>query len=178
MAAELVYEIQVFGNMTPPCTGRYSHLHGRFQPQGDDPGAVKWYLDARVADDDIAKLGFSTTARERIGFLKHEGESDESFNNRIAAASSRLQRVKSQATIWLSQIHYEKGEFGQTENWLQKIDAKDDDPNHGQIQYNLARAYEALGRIDDARRIYLLDESPQKLGNRLRAEMLRKLPTT
>jgi hypothetical protein len=39
-------------------------------------------------------------------------------------------------------------------------------------RYNLARCYEAMGRIEDARQLYLIDDSPQRHGCLLRARQL------
>jgi hypothetical protein len=174
-AAQLLYETQVFGSMTPTCTGRYTHLHGRFDQEGDAPGAVKWYLDARAPDEDIDRLEYSQIARERIGLVQGDEETDEQFKQRVSALAKFLRQVKREVTLWLAQVQYETRAFGAAENWLTKIEIPADDPGYAHVQYNLARAYEAFDKIDEARRIYLLDESPQKLGNRLRANMLREL---
>ena len=38
--------------------------------------------------------------------------------------------------------------------------------------YNLARAYEALGQLENARKVYVQDQGPQRIGSLLRAKRL------
>jgi hypothetical protein len=173
--AELFYEGNIFGNMTPTCTGRHTHLRGRFHQEGDNPGAVKWYMDARAPDADIARIKFSSRLQRDLGIGKFEGESDEGFRRRLDAAADNLRRVKRQVSIWLAQATYETNHFGSSINWLELIDVKDGEPDYASVQHNLARAYEASGQLDKARLVYLLDQSPRRHGSRLRARLLREL---
>lgn len=174
MATELTYEHYVYGTMLPTCTGRYLHLVGRFEPRIDEPGAMKWYVDALASDADIAKLKHSTRLQAQAGMAKHPEESDEEHQQRLESFASFLRRIKRLVTIWLAQASYELDQFPSSENWLNKIDVEQDDPVYAAVQLNLARAYEADGLIDKARYIYLLDQSPQKHGSRIRARLLRE----
>ena len=172
--AQLLYEGYMFGTMTPTCTGRHTHLLGRFEQKGDNPGAKKWYMDARAADADIARLKFSSRMQRELGIARQEGESEQQYQQRLEAAAEGLRKVKHQVTVWLAQVTYETNHFGSSANWLDLIEVKDGDPEYPNVQIGLARAYEANGQIDKARLIYLLDQSPQRHGNRIRARLLRE----
>ena len=74
----------------------------------------------------------------------------------------------------------EKQAYDVAINWL-KVRTLDSDPEgpwKNGAHYNLARCYEALGRIDEARQLYLIDDSPQRHGSLLRARQLEVAGTT
>lgn len=173
--ATLAFEEQIFGDVSsPPCMGRYCHLHGRFEKQGDDPPASKWYLDARAPNDFIRQLEVQAELQRKSTEDLTEEEREQRVAN-IDAAVQRLQTVKSLTTTWLGQTKYETRDFGTSRNWLKRVDMTDDNPWRATARYNLARAHEARGDIDAARRLYLIDDSPQRQGNRIRARLLRRL---
>ena len=87
----------------------------------------------------------------------------------------RLQvESKAHASYWLGLTHLENKDYEVAANWF-KVRTLDNDPE-GQwtagARYNLARCYEALGRTEEARQLYLIDESPQRHGCLLRARQL------
>ncbi|MEQ8790662.1 MAG: hypothetical protein RIC55_30470 [Pirellulaceae bacterium] len=172
VAGNLMYEQQVFLNVySPQCMGRFSHLWGRFWQQGDTPPASKWYLDARAPKDIIESLEVSARVQRQS-----ESEEQEAMRKQNAEQMAvRLQLAKWQSTVWLAQTKYETGDFGTALNWLEKVDMTEDNPWKSLATYNLARTHEALDDVDGARRIYLVDESPQQHGNRIRAKLLREL---
>ena len=55
-----------------------------------------------------------------------------------------------------------------------RLDASPDGPWTNGARYNLARCYEQMGQLDKAQQLYLIDESPQRHGNLIRARRLEK----
>jgi tetratricopeptide (TPR) repeat protein len=53
------------------------------------------------------------------------------------------------------------------------LEAAPDGPWTAAAQYNLGRAYEANGQLQKAIELYEDDDSPQRLGNLLRARRLK-----
>jgi hypothetical protein len=88
----------------------------------------------------------------------------------------QLRSGKQKASYWIGLVHYESGDFNAAEQWLDRrtIQTGPTNPWVNGASYNLARVFEASDDIDAARRILLVDESPQSLGNRIRARLLRE----
>ena len=87
--------------------------------------------------------------------------------------------VKPYAEYWLGLIHYANADYGAAIDFLQqRLTAVD--VNHvwaDGARYNTARAYEARGKMKEARALYEADTSAQQFGNRLRARRLPKSST-
>ena len=69
---------------------------------------------------------------------------------------------------------YERENFAVAVDWFDRS-TKAEDPSArwmNAAHYNLARSYERLGEWENARKIYLQDESPQQHGNLLRARRI------
>ena len=84
--------------------------------------------------------------------------------------------IKQTATYWLGITHYDTGRFETAVDWLKQrtLDSPGENPWKPGARYNLSRSYEALGDLETARKTLLLDDSPQKHGNLLRARYLRE----
>jgi tetratricopeptide (TPR) repeat protein len=83
--------------------------------------------------------------------------------------------AKQSASYWVGLLLFDAGKYASAENWFAnpKLAAAADDPWASGTRYNLARTYEAEGKIDEAIALYEQDTSPQRHGNRLRARWLR-----
>jgi tetratricopeptide (TPR) repeat protein len=82
------------------------------------------------------------------------------------------------AAYWLGLLLYDEQNFDIATDWLRRNElVAADSPWQSGTRYNLGRTYEALERKDDAIKLFESDTSPQKHGNRLRARLLRELPT-
>jgi TolA-binding protein len=101
--------------------------------------------------------------------------------DRVIAQSTYSQRVdnsaKLDATYWIGLLSFADGKFDIAESWLNRpeLHATDSRWAFG-ARYNLARSYEAQGRIEEAIALLNADSSPQQHGNKLRARRLRTLP--
>ena len=85
-------------------------------------------------------------------------------------------RRKQDATYWLGLISFDEGEYATAEEYFKNLvlDVWPEGPWTDGATYNLARTYEASGRIDEAIKIYEADDSAQRHGNRLRARWIKE----
>lgn len=83
---------------------------------------------------------------------------------------------KASASYWVGLLLFDEGKFAAAESWWShpKLAAAADTSWVDGTRYNLARAYEAQDKIDEAIALYEQDDSPQRDGNRLRARWLRE----
>lgn len=138
---------------------RTRHFQGRRRPTtrstdeiiDDHREAAQLYSSKQVrpTDRDIAR---SPTAEER-----------------------RVQSVaKLHATYWLGLLSFDDGKYEVAEHWLSRpeLTAKGS-PWASGARYNLARTYEAQGKLDEAIELLQPDTSPQSHGNRVRARWLK-----
>lgn len=84
--------------------------------------------------------------------------------------------AKIDASYWLALLKSAQGNHEVAKHWLetQTIKATPNGPWTAGARYNLARTYEALGEFGKAIELLEADGSPQRLGNLLRARMLRE----
>jgi hypothetical protein len=155
---------------------RRLNLIGRIEPQDDNPGAMAFYLDSRKADEWIDQMATSEEARRRIGAPPVPPEyTPEQRQTVLTNQAAQLRLNKQHASYWIGLAQYDLEQFESAIHWL-KDRTLDAYPKgvwtHG-ARYNLGRTYEALGRTEDARRLYFQSESPQRHGDLLRARMLR-----
>ena len=154
---------------------RYRHLRGELDKDGDAPGAKTLYLESRVPKRQLEELFSSKKVQSAFG-IKKADESDMVFQNRMAYTQAMMSQTKLNSTYWLGLAHFDSGRWEAALPWFKArtLEATPDSPWIDAATYNLARCYEALGQVSDARDIYLRDDSVQQLGNILRARQLRK----
>jgi hypothetical protein len=169
---------------------RYQHFRGIFdardqrdqeskdgansQDSGrEKPGALAFYLGARMPDEEITMLEGSEALQRRI-WPKFEGEPPDSYAGRRKAMLSVIRPTRQDAAYWIGLTHYERRNYPSAIDWLQHrtLEANPDGLWSGGARYNLARCHEALGDLSAARQIYYGDQSPQRHGNQIRAELL------
>jgi hypothetical protein len=157
--------------------GRHLHFLGQIESQDDEPGAIYWYLKSRQADALIDEIQTSEEARQRIGLPPlPDGLKPEQKQALLAAQVAQFKLNKQHASYFIGLAQYDLGEYETAVQWLKDrtLDAYPQGVWTAGAQYNLGRAYEALGQVDDARRVYYQEsESLQRHGNLLRARSLR-----
>lgn len=84
---------------------------------------------------------------------------------------------KTNASYWLGLLSYDLGKYRIAEDWLAKrtLEARPNGPWTSGAKYNLARTYEATGELANAIELLEADQSPQRLGNLLRARQLKAM---
>jgi tetratricopeptide (TPR) repeat protein len=133
--------------------GRVREFRGDF----DGPaGAKAAYLAARVS------------RRELAGALAGMPESQ------AVAITSRMVRLKEDATYWLGLVLLAEGQEEAAVDYLQRmtLEAAPDSRWTDAARINLAAALSELGRLNDAAALLRADGSPQRFGSRLEAERL------
>jgi len=87
-----------------------------------------------------------------------------------------MARAKQDASYWLGLLAFERASYDAAIDYLKTrvLEASPDGPWTSGARYNLGRAYEADGNLDDAIRAYESDHSPQRSGNLLRAKRLKE----
>ncbi|MBW3597757.1 MAG: hypothetical protein KY475_10835 [Planctomycetes bacterium] len=156
---------------------RLLHFLGRIEGDEHEPGAIGFYLETRKADQWIDALQTSPEAWAQIGLPPLPPElTPQQQQMARAIQQSQLRLNKQHAGYWLGLAQYDIGQHQTAINWLKDrtLDAYADGVWTGGARYNLGRTYEALGRIEDARRLYFQSEPPHRHGNLLRARLLRE----
>jgi hypothetical protein len=135
---------------------RVLHLMGSFD---GDKGANALYQMARPPEADMKQY------REKA---------PEQARAKVEAELAHFQAAKQSSSYFLGLVAFERGNYEAAVDYLQTrtLAASPDGPWTGGARYNLARAFEALGQIDNAVRYYRADLSAQRHGNLLRARRL------
>ena len=83
-------------------------------------------------------------------------------------------RAKQNASYWLGLLSYDDGRYDTSADWLARRTLEDypEGPWTNGARYNLARAYEAMGRFEDAIELLQQDDSASRHGSLLRARQL------
>ncbi|MFM7136032.1 MAG: tetratricopeptide repeat protein, partial [Planctomycetota bacterium] len=133
--------------------GRVREFRGEYEGPG---GAKAAYLAARVS------------RRELAGALAGVPESQ------AAAITSRLSRMKEDATYWLGLVMLAEGQDEAAVDYLQRmtLEAAPDSRWTDAARVNLAAALERLGKTAEAVSLLREDGSPQRFGSRIVADRL------
>jgi tetratricopeptide (TPR) repeat protein len=132
--------------------GRVLHLKGILAAEEDQPSANKFYQRARLADEEIDRSALNPTQR------------------------AILHRVKEDASYWLGLVAYERGRFETAiDHFRRRTLGAGNSVNRwtSGALYNMGRAYEAIGQIDEAANAYQATQGSQRHGNLLRAKWLK-----
>jgi hypothetical protein len=141
---------------------RVLHFRGRqTPPREDDP-------TSDVADDHADAIEIYTSPQVRPPDRILE-----------ALGSAPKQRIysdaKNAAAYWVGLLLFDDGKLASAENWFRdpRLAAAGDERWTAGTGYNLARTYEAQGKLAEAIALYDADTSPQRHGNRLRGQWLK-----
>ncbi len=164
----------VFQGLSTVVRGRRAHLLGRFEDQGEVPGANSYYMQSRMTDAQIAEIETNRSLQNSLGLEKTLGMPDREWQERLQMAKRFQVQSKEFGSYWLGLTQMEQQAFDVAINWFKTrtLESTPDGPWTAGARYNLARCYEALGRTEEARQLYLIDESPQRHGSLLRAQNL------
>jgi tetratricopeptide (TPR) repeat protein len=135
--------------------------------------------DVRAAERDDPLAEPREGHRDALNFYQQPNvrPSDAKIEKIAEGRRSAYAAAKDNATLWLGLLSYDLGNESVAVEWLEPLLAEQTPvgPWVDGAQYNLARAFESLGRADEA--INLLEatdeRSPQRHGNLLRAKRLQ-----
>jgi tetratricopeptide (TPR) repeat protein len=172
---QVMFDEMIFDTIHPLVQGRIQYFRGNFEKTADNLGAKGHFVDARVPDVIINQIETSPEVQAGLGIFRTR-ENDQEWKFRVQMSKSLIIGIKQTATYWLGITHYDTGRFETAVDWLKQrtLDAEGDNLWKPGARYNLSRTYEALGDLETARKTLLLDDSPQKHGNLLRARYLRE----
>lgn len=161
----------------PLMFARHLHLLGTYEAPPDEEtqlGARERYSRLRAAEKLIDSLEDSK-GREIAGLADLPlASKPEERKKQLEDMQMMMRTGKHHATYWIAQTHYDTGDYHVAREWFEDrlLKGAPESPWLSGARYNLARCYEALGQWENARNIYLADDSPQRHGNLLRAAMI------
>jgi hypothetical protein len=164
----------VFQQLSPLVRGRRQYLLGRFHNRSDELGATVLFQRARLSDASLEEMERSRRAQEAMGLERPRGMSDAEWQQRIEQVKRLQIESKQHASYWMGLIHQQQDKYEIAINWLntRTLEKYPEGPWTPGARYNLARCYEGLGKVEEAIRLYRIDESPQRHGSLLRALQL------
>jgi len=173
----------VFERFGPLVQARLMHLSGIFDKTEERKmGAKSIYMTLRVSDFEVQRLHMDRNVQEQHGVIRQKKHTNEQWRSIVMSTKLQMIVQKMHASYWIGLIHFESGKLDAASQWfsgrlLEKYKkTKQGDPciwRAGAI-FNLGRTYEAMGKIKEARRTYLEDETLGRHGSLVRARMLRK----
>ena len=175
-AAEYINAYGVWFLDTPAAKARFQHLKGSFESTNDEEGALSIYMKCRVDDETIGKMGYDPDVQKEFGIYKEDSDTKESFEAKVRQSQMLYGVAKVDANFLLAQLHYDRGNFEATANWLEKriLPDKRAQKWHAASRYLLARAAMEQDQNDKAEESLIFQPSPQEPGNRLRLRILRR----
>ncbi len=158
---------------------RWQHLEGRFTAEDDIAGALAGYRDSRMTDQVIDDIRTDVTLQATHGVRRTDGETPEQFEMKIRTVQQIFRMSKLASSYWLGLLLTDRHAYESATSWLDKrfLEAGGKggawEPS---ARYSLARAYECLGKIDDALKLYRTPGGSPDLehGMRLRARLLER----
>lgn len=175
-AAQYFAMYGMFLNRTPLARGRIAYLRGEIENDDERQGAKALFMQARVPRDQLDELNTNEEVQKLLGVARDPRSNEQQWAMQMEVFKNVLTRSKQCASLWLGLCQLESGKPEAAIPWFQtrSLDAWPDGHLAPLARYNLARTYEALGKIPEAQRVLLADKSIQEHGNYLRAQMLEK----
>ena len=175
-AAQYIVAYGVWLLETPAAKARFQHLRGNFESTLDDEGALSIYMKCRVDNETIDKMTYDPDVQKEFGIIKDASDTKESFEAKVRQSQMLYAVAKVDASFLLAELHYDRGNYDSTVNWLEKriLPDKRAEKWHAASRYLLARAEIELEHNDKAEESLIFQPSPQEPGNRLRLRLLRR----
>lgn len=169
-------ETYMFFPPNPLAEARHLEFEGRFDATGEkEKGACQILGTLRLPNATIESLDSSSMARKMLGLPDEALSKDLKVRNQqIQELMAAVRTAKNHATYWIGLCHFDAGDYTSAAEWFQDrtLEGNQDSYWLPGARYNLARCYEAEGKWEAARELYIADESPQKIGNLLRAQRI------
>ncbi len=173
--------------------GRLLQFRGKYKGGLDDPGANELFLDSRLSKQQLKRFSIPLEKLREIskdlpqpspfleGLPKDPAEANAIYQERVSTSLQNAIWNKDNATIWMAMTSLDNQQYEVAQHHLGQILENKSSRWHQQARYNMARAHESLGKLNDdaslieaAIELYESDkDSPQYDGNLLRAATLR-----
>lgn len=174
VAAAYYQMVGVFKVHGPLVQARHLHFRGAFEQEGERAGARHYYMNCRLPTATIDQLHDSPDVQKELGIVRDAREGELMWKTKLASARLLSTQSKQHSSYWLGLVQFDSGNPEAAIEWFKNrtLELYPDGPWTAGARYNLARCYEALGRYQEARELYLEDDSPQQHGNLIRAKLL------
>ena len=164
-ALRLARLLQLRGRFGKTDALRPSNQHGADLSAVAQRGATAYYLLALPGSDQLNEL------------IRDQQDKIEIARGRFLSKEfvDAFQQKRDDAAFWLGVILFEQGDYQTAAQNFgpMTLDAYPTGPWTNAARFLLGRCYEAEGKTAEAIKLYEADKSPQRYGNRLRAERLK-----
>jgi tetratricopeptide (TPR) repeat protein len=162
----------------PASEGRLHHLNGQFESTLDEKGALRLYMDTRVAEELISDLAMDPTVQDKLGLKRSPGEPMETYQMRIEQMQFILRKSKIDTSFLLAQLHFDRGNLNEAKNFFERGLRSEPSMIGAWLpvaHYGLARIGELDRDLEKAAEELTFQPNPQEAGNRMRLRYLRRM---
>lgn len=158
-------------------TARSKYFAGLFETIRNDGNlnAIELFYKMIYKDSKIASLASDKIFQSQLAIAQGETSAAQ-FESTIIGVQANMKLVRRDCGFFLSQCHFDNGNFGTATNWLTRLEEIDDAKRwQPAINYLRARSLEAQRDYKSAIAAYSDQESVQFHGNLIRARLLKLL---
>ncbi|MGE0760033.1 MAG: tol-pal system YbgF family protein, partial [Pirellulaceae bacterium] len=176
LAADYALRFGIFANHSSLARARYLYFRGELDTQDEHKGAKELLMESRINKDDLDALAHDVEIQKQFGLERTNRHTDALWQAQLSAVRHMMLSTKQCASFWLGLFQLESGRLDSAAEWLKSrsLAPWPDGMWAPAARYNLARTYEAQGKLDKAQEVLLADTSPQSQGNYLRARLLQR----
>ncbi len=158
-------------------TARSKYFHGLFATIRNDGNlnAIELFFNMMYKDSKIDSLA-TDDFFQRAYALERGNMAATDFDNLIKGVQANMRLVRRDSGYFLSQCHFDNGNFSTSANWLTRIETIEDTDRWQQaINYLRARSLEAQRDYAAAVELYEKQESEHFHGDLIRVRQLKRL---
>lgn len=158
-------------------TARSKYFSGLFETIRNDGNmnAIELFYKMIYKDSKIDSLATDKLFQIQMSLIEGK-QSSSDFANTIRAVQENMRLVRRDSGFFLSQCHFDNGNFGTAANWLTRIEEIEDTRRwQGAVNYLRGRSMEAQRDYSEAIESYEKQNSEQFHGDLIRARMLKEL---
>lgn len=158
-------------------TARSKYFHGLFETIRNDGNlnAIELFYNMIYKDAKIDSLASDTMFQRSLGIDQGTMSSSE-FSRMISGIQTNMRLVRRDAGYFLSQCHFDNGNFSTAANWLTRLETIEDTARWQQaINYLRARSLESQRDYQSAIKIYDKQDAEHYHGDLIRVRQLKEL---
>ena len=158
-------------------TARSKYFNGLFDAIRNDGNlnAIELFCKMIYKDKKIDSLATDKRFQRQLALTQGKQSSAE-FASTIQGVQRNMRLVRRDSGFFLSQCHFDNGNFGTAVNWLKRLERIEDTTRwQAAINYLRGRSFEAQRDYDSAIQAYQQQDSEQFHGDIIRARLLKQL---
>ena len=170
-------EEQYIDDFTLYRTARAKYFNGNFETVKGDAiaNSIELFYIMMYEDGTIQKLGTDKNLQTLLG-LSSIGLDFQSFKTRVESVQGQMRLVRRDSGFFLSQCHFDNGNFTTSYNWLNRLRKKSDADRWSEgVGYLTGRCNEARRDYEQAMKDFSDESKTQFHGNLIRARILKQL---